>query len=113
MDIQLSQWGDPAAPNARVAIQPYHTPGNMVRFAAPAGVLTFWLRWEPGRATFRTVRGASADPAARAVAEHVFASGVPSPGNEQVRMNLYAYRRGQKPLQRGTEAVIERFEFTP
>jgi hypothetical protein len=113
MDIELSRWGSPAEKNARYLVQPYYILANMVRFDAPTGVLTHWLRWEPGRATFRTVRGAGADPRARAVAEHVFTSGVPAPGNEQVRMNLYAFRRGTKALERGGEVVIEKFEYAP
>jgi hypothetical protein len=113
MDLEISRWGETAEKNARYVLQPYYASGNLVRFAAPAGVLTHWLRWEPGRATFRTVRGAGRDPRAPAVAEHVFTSGVPPPGNEQVRMNLYAFRRGPIPLQRGGEVVIEKFEFAP
>jgi hypothetical protein len=113
MDIEISRWGNPRAQNAQFVVQPYYTPGNVLRFAVPAGTFTHWLRWEPGRATFRTVRGASADSRAPALAEHVFTSGVPPPGNEQVRMNLYVFRRGERPLARGAEAVIEQFEFTP
>ena len=47
------------------------------------------------------------------VAERVFTSGVPSPGNEMVRMNLYVFRRSEKTLERGTEVVIEKFEYLP
>ncbi len=113
MGIELTRWGSPADKNAQFAIQPYTVTDNVARFEAPAGVLTHWLRWEPGRATFRTARGASANPAAAIVAEHVFAERVPEPGNEQVRMNLYAYRRGEKSLERGAEVVIEKFEYLP
>jgi hypothetical protein len=47
------------------------------------------------------------------VAQHVFTSGVPSAGNEMLRMNLYVFRRSLMPLQRGTEVVIEKFEYLP
>jgi hypothetical protein len=47
------------------------------------------------------------------VAQHTFTSGVPSPGNEMLRMNLYVFRRGATPLERGTEIVIEKFEYLP
>jgi hypothetical protein len=30
-----------------------------------------------------------------------------------VRMNLYVFRRSEKPLERGTEVVIEKFEYLP
>ena len=113
MDIEISRWGNPTERNARYVIQPYYVAANLARFGAPAGVLTHWLRWEPGRATFRTVRGGGEDPRAPALAEHVFTQGVPSPGNEAVRMNLYAFRRGATQLQRGTEVVIETFTYSP
>jgi hypothetical protein len=113
MDIEISRWGDAGSKNARYVVQPYFVAANLLRFEAPAGVLTHWLRWEPGRASFRTVRGAAADPRGAAVAEHVFTSGVPSPGDEQVRMNLYAFRRGTASLGGATEVVIEKFEYTP
>jgi hypothetical protein len=112
MDIEISRWGDPAERNARYVVQPYYVVANLARFVAPAGVLTHWMHWEPGRATFRTVRGAGDDPGAPALAEHVFTQGVPAPGNEQVRMNLYAFRRGATPLQGGTEVVIEKFAYS-
>jgi hypothetical protein len=66
---------------------------------------------EPGRASFRTVRGARADGAA--VAQHEFTSSVPSPGAERVRMNLYFFRYAPAPPQRDVEVVIERFQFLP
>jgi hypothetical protein len=113
MDIEISRWGNPDERNARYVVQPYYVASNLVRFVAPPGVLTHWLRWEPGRATFRTTRGSGDDPSTRPIAEHVFTQGVPPPGNEQVRMNLYAFRRGGTQLQRGTEVVIEKFAYSP
>ena len=58
LDIEISRWGDPGGKNAQYVVQPYYVPANVATFKAPAGVLTYSLRWEPGRATFRTVRGA-------------------------------------------------------
>jgi hypothetical protein len=113
MDIEISRWGEPAAKNAQYVVQPYYVPANVWRFVAPAGVLTHTLRWEPGRLTARTVRGGRPATGASVVAEHAFTSGVPSPGNETVRMNLYVFRRSAVALQRGTEVVIEKFEYLP
>jgi len=81
-------------------------------FAVPAGVLTHTLRWEPGRLTATTVRG-SGEAKGKPVTEHTFTSGVPSPGNEMVRMNLYVFRRSEKALERPAEVVIEKFEYLP
>jgi hypothetical protein len=112
MDIEISRWGDPAAKNAQYVVQPYYVAGNVWPFVAPAGVLTHSWRWEPGRLTATTVRGAG-DAKAPPLAEHTFTSGVPTPGNEMVRMNLYVFRRSQKTLERGAEVVIEKFEYLP
>ncbi len=57
MDIEISRWGDPADKNAQYVIQPYYVPANVYRFIAPSGLLTFSMRWEPGKASFETLRG--------------------------------------------------------
>ena len=112
MDFELRRWGDSATQNAQYVVQPYYRPENVARFEAPPGVLTLSLRWEPGRAAFRTVRGASAS-AGRTVFEHVFTSGVPSSGNERLRLNLYIFRRSAQPLAKGAEVVVEKFQYFP
>ena len=57
MNIEISRWGDPGSKNAQYVVQPYYVPANVARFAAPPGVLTHTLRWEPGRVTLRTETG--------------------------------------------------------
>ena len=52
------------------------------------------LRWEAGRVDVADGPAGRPAPAGVAVAQRVFTSGVPSPGNERVRMNLYVFRRG-------------------
>lgn len=113
MDIEVSRWGDPASKNAQYVVQPFYVPTNVARFTVPSGVLTHSFRWEPGRASFRTVRGADRIADTRVVAVHVFTSGVPSPGIESVRMNLYIFQKAKNPLQHGAEVVIEKFEYLP
>jgi hypothetical protein len=112
LDIEISQWGDRGNANAQYVVQPYYVPANVVRFAAPAGRLTHSFRWEPGRAAFRTVRG-SGSSRLGSVSQHEFTSGVPIPGNERVRMNLYFFRYSLVPPQRDVEVVIERFQYFP
>jgi hypothetical protein len=112
LDIDISRWGDPDIPNAQFVLQPYYVPANVARFAAPAGTLTHAFRWEPGRASFRTTRGRQA-MAGDVVAQHVFTSGVPSPGNERVRLNLYRFRYAAQPPQAEVEVVVERFQYLP
>jgi len=112
MAFEFSRWGDAENANAQFVVQPYYVPANVTRFQAPAGPLTHRLRWEVGRASFRTVRGKRAGNAP-AVAEHAFTSGIPVPGNETIRINLYVF--GQPPLKLPLpiEVVVESFEYLP
>jgi hypothetical protein len=79
--------------------------------------LTHAVRWESGKATFTTTRGAAATSAAPTrtapVSEHTFTSGVPVPGDEKVRINFYDFQRGPQRLRHDAEVVIERFTYTP
>lgn len=113
MDIEISWWGDPTGKNAQYVVQPFYVPENTFRFNLPAGVLTHSFHWEAGRATFRTFRGTEKDTNSRPIAEHVFTSGVPSPGVESARINLYIFRNAKVPIQNENEVVIEKFEFLP
>ncbi len=112
MDIEISRWGEPEDKNAQYVIQPYVVPANTVRFMAPPGTLTYWINWQPGRVEFKR-RAASLEMGSDVVAEHVFTSGVPSPGNERIHMNLYVFNNQSNPLRHGSEVIIEKFEFLP
>jgi hypothetical protein len=112
MNIELAKWGDAASKNAQYVVQPYYVPANVVRFNAPAGVLTHSFRWEPGRVAFKTVRGSVADGPG-SVADHVFTSGVPAPGGEFIHLNLFIFGNAKDPLQSDVEVVIEKFEYLP
>jgi hypothetical protein len=112
LDIEISQWGDRTIPNAQYVLQPYYVPANVARFSAPHGPLTHSFRWEPGRAAFRTTRPKST-AGTDIVAQHEFTSGVPTPGSERVRMNLYYFRYSPEPPRADVEVVIERFQYLP
>ena len=113
MDVEISRWGYPAIKNAQYVVQPYYIPANVSRFNVPAGTLTHSFRWEPGKVTFKTVRGAGVKTGSRVVDQHIFTLGVPVPGSESVQMNLYAFGKGETQLQKETEVVIEKFEYFP
>ena len=112
LDIEISQWGDRSIPNGQFVLQPYYVPANVARFSAPSGTLTHSFRWEPGRARFRTVRGATLTDVPP-VAQHEFTAGVPTPGAERVRINLYYFRYSPAPPQKDVEVVVERFQYLP
>jgi len=114
MDLEVSRFGEAASKNnAQYVIQPFYVPGNLFAFAAPSGTLTHSLRWESGRATFKTFRGKSAGPGAPVVSEHVFTSGVPSAGQAKARLILYVVASDKNPLQKDNEVVVEKFEYLP
>ena len=107
MATEISRWGDPTRKNAQYVLQPYYVAANVHRFNAPRGTLTFSLRWEHGRARFRTLRGRTL------ASEHVFTAGVPTPGLESIRVVLYVYRGAVVKPQHPMEVVIERFTYFP
>jgi hypothetical protein len=113
MDIEISGWGDPTTKNAQYVVQPFYVPEDASRFTVPSGILTHSFRWEPGRVSFRSVRGSEGGSKGRPIAEHVFTSGVPSPGAESVRLSLFIFRSAKEPLQKENEVVIEKFEYLP
>jgi hypothetical protein len=114
MDIEIGRWGDPAnADNAQYGIQPFYVPGDVAQFKEPSGTLTHTLLWESGRASFKTVRGSSMSAGAPVVYQHVFTSGVPSPGQELQELMLYVVASDKYPLQKDTEVVIEKFKYLP
>ena len=45
--------------------------------------------------------------------QHIFTLGVPTAGNESARISLYVFDKGQVPLKRENEVVIEKFEYLP
>jgi hypothetical protein len=114
MDVEVSRWGDAASKNnAQYVIQPFYMPGNVFAFAAPAGTLTYLLRWESGRASFKTFRGRSNAAGAQVVSEHEFTSGIPSPGQAKPRLIFYMVASEKNPLRKPSEVVIEKFEYLP
>lgn len=112
LDIELSRWGDGNGKNAQYVIQPFYVPENFYRFNAPPGPVTYQLRWEPGKATFTTFAGTSVNAGANPISEHLFTSGIPTPANETMRIDLYDFHHAESPSQTPAEAVIERFEYS-
>jgi hypothetical protein len=99
--------------NAQYVIQPFYIPGNLFAFATPSGALTYVLRWESGRATFKTFRGRSAGAVGQLVSEHEFTSGIPVPGKAKPRLIFYVVASDTHPMQKPSEVVVEKFEYLP
>jgi len=113
LDVELGRWGDPDNTNANYVVQPYYVPANIVAFRVPPGTYTHSFRWEAGKVTFSTVAGSGNTGAGRVINQHVFTSGVPSPGGESVRIALYVFHQGHIPLKNENEVIIDKFEYLP
>jgi hypothetical protein len=112
LDVELGRWGYPGNTNVNYVVQPYYVPANYVAFRVPPGLYIHSFRWEPGKVTFSTVAGSS-NAGGGVINQHVFTSGVPTPGGESVRIALYVFNQGKIPLKNENEAIIDRFEFLP
>jgi hypothetical protein len=115
-DINISRWGDPqnGNQNAQFVVQPAFLPLNMARFKAPGGKLRHTIVWEEGRVTMLTSQVSGNQD--RLVAKHVFTDEVPRPGDESLRMALYAYsdpNHKLPPIRERAEVVVDHFEFLP
>jgi hypothetical protein len=113
MDVEVGGRDAANENNVRYEIQPLYIPGNLFAFAAPAGPLTFVLRWESGHATFKTVRGRSLGAGAQLVSEHEFTTGIPLPGKAVPRLIFYVAASDKNPMQKPSEVVVEKFEYLP
>jgi hypothetical protein len=113
LDLAIGRWGDATnKKNAQYGVQPFYVPGNLVEFTEPPGTMTHSLHWESGLASFKTVRGPS-QAGVTVVSEHVFVSGVPSPGQEVINLAFFVVASKQNSLQNENEVVIEKFEYRP
>jgi hypothetical protein len=113
LDIELSRWGYLDNTNVNYVVQPYYVPANYFPFRVPPGLYTHSFRWEPGKVTFSTVAGSGDAGGGRVINQHVFNSGVPSPGGESVRIALYVFHQGHIPLKTENEVIIDKFEYLP
>ena len=113
LDVELGRWGYPDNTNVDYVVQPYYVPANFVAFRVPPGLYTHSFGWEPGKVTFSTVAGSGNTDSGRVINQHVFTSGVPSPGGESVRIALYVFHQGHVPLKNENEVIIDKFEYLP
>lgn len=119
IDIELiSTWGDASNTNAQFCVQPWTTRRNLHRFALPDPSLaatTHTFSWAKESVVFRALRGhvSEAEVKESVLEEWRFSGrGVPPPGGENVRMNLWLLSRPEDDASE-TEMVISKFEFVP
>jgi hypothetical protein len=116
IDIELGRWGQESGDLGQCVVQPYERPGNIVRFAVPGGVRhsIHSFRWLPDRVTCEALSRSEAQVRSHTtIYRHSFTAGIPVPGGENARMNLWLV--GGQPPRHGqdVEVVVSRFEFRP
>lgn len=107
LTIDIGPWGEPDSMSGQFVVQPETVPANVFRFAIPAGLVTYSFRWEPGRVSFKAVRGRSV------VAERLFTARVPTAGAETPHLTLLYDRNAARPPSKAVEVVVEKFSFLP
>lgn len=113
LNISISKWGNPASKNTQFVLEDENIAQNVFRFSAPSGRLTHAFRWQPGNASFTTVRGADRESAAKPVAHREFTAGVPAPLTTTARISLLYAHESPIPPAGNVEVVVEKFVFLP
>jgi len=118
MEFEFSRWGNPHDINAQCVIQPYEKEGNLRKFRVDLesddSVYTF--TWGKDVISFLGVQGDSIVPKMGRdviIKWDYKKKGIPVPGDEKVRLNLWLY--GGKPPSdsREVEVIVKKFEFIP
>jgi len=113
LTVDVSRWGEPGNMNGQFVVQPETVPANVFRFAIPAGLVTYSFRWEPGRVSFKAVRGSATAGDDGFVAERLFTARVPTAGAERPQLTLLYDRSAARPPSKTVEVVVEKFTFLP
>lgn len=113
MNLEIRHGDQPAGWGGQFVLQPNYLPGNLRRFPLPAGRVSHTMRWEPGVVAFKSMRDSFLERPGAMIASHAFNTGVPTPGDERVRLAFYYYRKSAQPPRSDTEVVIERFQYLP
>jgi hypothetical protein len=113
MNIDLRHGDEAETWGGQFVLQPNYLPGNLHRFSVPGGRVSHTMRWEPGVVAFKSMRESFLERPGAVFASHTFNTGVPTPGDERVRLAFYYYRKAPRPPHADTEIVIERFQYLP
>lgn len=112
IDVEISRWGKADNENGQFVVQPYQHPENIERFQIPRGLIEvdYIFVWKPDSVSFEARQGAAGGTPIR---QRTFTQGVPRPGGENVRINLWLFG-GRAPAEgTDTEVVVSQFEFAP
>jgi hypothetical protein len=106
IDIEFSRWGVAGDSNAQYVIQPWDTPGNRYRWMLAPDVDSSSHRfdWQPDSIRFTSTWDSGGN-------SWVYTGpGVPTPGNEYPRLNLWLLNGSPPSDSDEVEVVVTRFE---
>jgi hypothetical protein len=117
IDVEISRWGDVDNKNAQFVVQPYTRPINIVRFQIPQGVAktVHSFLWKQDSVFCQSLKGfvGSAAEGNSIIQQHTFSQGIPAPGNENARINLWLTTEESTADGKQAEIIISKFEFVP
>jgi len=111
IDIELARWGNAAdTTNGQYVVQPYDKANHLRRFTQGAlGTSIQRFTWRAGSIAWET-----RDAANGLVASYTYTgAGVPVPGDERVRLNLWLYQGAAPSDGAPVDVAIRSFTFTP
>jgi len=119
IDIECSRWGNTSvnANNAQFVVQPFNLPGRIMRFKIAPSVenSVHSFKWMKDNVFFQSIEGSDAESfdSGKVIKQWTCTKGIPQPGDENARINLWLVG-GKPPKSNGKmEVVISKFEFAP
>ncbi len=110
IDFELSQWGQPKNRNAQFVVQPYTNDQapNIQRFNLASGShVTVTVEWRAG-----LVHAKCSDATGKVLDTWTFKGpGVPTPGHERARANLWLFKGLAPASGQPQEVVVHHFHF--
>jgi hypothetical protein len=120
IDIELSRWGNPKNDNAQFVVQPWDTPGNMIRFnvdlAAGPNETTQIFTWCHNSIRFRSYLGnfCIVPPTENIVSSWSYTGNdLPPHGGENPRINFWLINGNAPNNGQDAEIVIKSFKYLP
>jgi hypothetical protein len=112
IDVEVARWGSAADPtNAQFVVQPYDKPNHLRRFTETSAIRTVQqFTWRAGVVSFVSRR---LDTGATVASYTYSGAGVPVPGDERVRLNLWLYGGAAPTNGQAVDVTVESFTFTP
>ena len=110
IDFEFSRWGNPTNDNSQFVVQPYDLPGQIYRFnmdLSGVGHSVHSFTWTPGSIMFNSTWGDSSHSWS-----YSNPSGIPIPGNENVRVNFHLFYGAPPSDHNNAELILNSFVTT-